>query len=148
MKLVKISETLGRQILEENLMGIYINYMCVYLCISPSIKWQHFNFFFYFFNKFIYLFIYGCVGTSLLHAGFLQLQRAGATLHCSEWASHCSGFSCCGVWALGLRASVVVAHGFSRCGLQALERRLSSCGARAQLLHGISTLNFYLYFLL
>ena len=39
MKLVKISETLGRQILEENLMGIYINYMCVYLCISPSIKW-------------------------------------------------------------------------------------------------------------
>ena len=34
-------------------------------------------------NKFIYLFIFGCVGSSLLRAGFLQLQRAGATLRCS-----------------------------------------------------------------
>ena len=39
--------------------------------------------------------------------------------------------SCCGVRALGARASVVVAHGLSSYGLQALERRLSSCGARA-----------------
>ena len=31
-------------------------------------------FFFFFFNKFIYLFIYlifGCIGSSLLHVGFL-----------------------------------------------------------------------------
>ena len=27
--------------------------------------------------KFIYLFIFGCVGSSLLHTGFLQLRRAG-----------------------------------------------------------------------
>ena len=40
-------------------------------------------------------------------------------------------FLCCGAQALGVRASVVVAHGLSSCGLQALERRLSSCGARA-----------------
>ena len=40
-------------------------------------------------------------------------------------ASHCSGFSCCGAWALGAWASVVVAC------------RLSSCGARAYLLHGM-----------
>ena len=52
-------------------------------------------------------------------------------------ASHCSGFSCCGVRALGTRASVVAAHGLSSCGSQALERRLSSCGARASLLHGM-----------
>ena len=38
---------------------------------------------------------------------------------------------CCRAWALGTRASVVVAHGLSSCGSQALERRLSSCGARA-----------------
>ena len=31
-------------------------------------------------------------------------------------------------------ASVVVAHGLSSCGSWALERRLSSCGARAYLL--------------
>ena len=38
---------------------------------------------------------------------------------------------CCGTWALGVQASVVGAHGLSSCGLWALERRLSSCGARA-----------------
>ena len=60
---------------------------------------------------------------------------------CGEWgilfvvvsaqASHCGGFSCWEAWALGTRASVVVAHGLSSCGLRALERRLSSCGTRA-----------------
>ena len=68
------------------------------------------------------LFIFGCVGTSLLRAGFLQLWQAGATLRCSAQASHCGGFSCCGVRALGTRA---------------LEHRLSSCGSRAQLLRGM-----------
>ena len=52
-------------------------------------------------------------------------------------ASHCGGFSCCGAWALGVRASVVVAHGLSSCGLRALECRLSSCGARAYLFRGM-----------
>ena len=37
----------------------------------------------------------GCSGSSLLHVGFLQLRRAGATLHCGVRASHCSGFSRC-----------------------------------------------------
>ena len=45
--------------------------------------------------------------------------------------------ACCGVWALGTWASVVVAHGLSSCGLQALEHRLSSCGPRAQLFRGM-----------
>ena len=35
------------------------------------------------------------------------------------------------VASLGAWASVVVAHGLSSCGSWALERRLSSCGARA-----------------
>ena len=91
---------------------------------------------------FIYLFIlifYFCFNlfyfwlrwSLVLHAGFLQLRRVGATLHCSALASHCSGFSCCEAWVLGVRASVIVARGLSSCGSQALERRLSSCGTRA-----------------
>ena len=52
-------------------------------------------------------------------------------LCCGTRASPCSGFSCCGAWALGAWASVVVARGLSSCGSRALERRLTSCGARA-----------------
>ena len=61
----------------------------------------------------------------------------GATLHCGAQASHCNGFSCCRAQALGTWASVVVARGFSSCGSRALERRLSSCGAGAQMLRGM-----------
>ena len=52
-------------------------------------------------------------------------------------ASHCGGFSCCGVQALGAWASVVVACGLSSCGSWALERRLSSSGIRAWSLCGM-----------
>ena len=55
-------------------------------------------------------FSFGCVGSLLLHAGFLQLWRAGATLRCGARASHCGGYSCCGAWALGAGASVVAAR--------------------------------------
>ena len=58
-------------------------------------------------------------------------------LRCSAQAPHCGGFSCCGVRALGARASVVVARGLSSCGSRSLERRLSSCGTRAYLLRGM-----------
>ena len=44
----------------------------------------------------IYLFIFGCVGSSFLCKGFLQLRRAGVTLHCGARASHYCGLSCCG----------------------------------------------------
>ena len=75
--------------------------------------WELFHFIF------IYLFIFGCVGSSLLCTGFLWLQRSGATLHCGAWASHCGGFPCCGAQALGAWASVVVARGLSSCGTRA-----------------------------
>ena len=58
--------------------------------------------FFFKFYLFIYLFIYlfyGCVGSSFLCEGFLQLRRAGATLHCGARASHYRGLSCCGAQA-------------------------------------------------
>ena len=62
---------------------------------------------------------------------------AGATPHCSAWSSHCGGFSCCRARALGMWASVVVAHGLSSCGSRAIEYRLSSCGEWAYLLGGM-----------
>ena len=75
--------------------------------------------FFQFFKKFIYLFIFGCVGSWLLRAGFLYLRRAGATLHGSMQTSHCGGFSCCRARALGVWASAVVVRGLSSCGTRA-----------------------------
>ena len=49
---------------------------------------------------FIYLFIiFGCVGSSFLCEGFLQLGQAGATLHRGARASHCRGLSRCGAQA-------------------------------------------------
>ena len=68
----------------------------------------------FFFLKFFLIF--GCVGSSLLRAGFLYLRRAGATVHCGARASHRCGFSCCGARVLGARASAVVARGLSSCG--------------------------------
>ena len=74
--------------------------------------------------KALFIYLFDCIGSSLLHMGFLLLWRAGAILLCGARASHCGGFSCCGARALGGRASVVVARGLLEC-------RLSSCGARA-----------------
>ena len=52
-----------------------------------------------FFLKFIYLFIFGCVGSSFLCEDFLQLWQAGATLHHGARASHYRDLSCCGAQA-------------------------------------------------
>ena len=73
---------------------------------------------------FDFFFFFGCVGSLLLHTGFLQLQQAGATLHCSA-------VSCCGAWALGMRASVVVACGLQSTGSVVVVHGLScftACG--------------------
>ena len=55
-------------------------------------------------------FFFNRPGSSLLHTGFLQLQRVEAT-HCVAQPSHCDGFS--------------------RHGTQALGTWLSSCGTQA-----------------
>ena len=65
-------------------------------------------------DSFFYKFIY-----------FIYLFLAVLGLHCSPWASHCGGFSCCRAWGLGPRASVVVAH------------RLQSAGS-VVVVHGLS----------
>ena len=72
---------------------------------------------------FLFFFLFGCIGSSLLHAGFLQLWRAGATLHCSVWASHC------GVQALGVQASLVVACGLQSAGSVVVVHGLSCSAA-------------------
>ena len=80
---------------------------------------------FFFFNKVIlFLFIFGCIGSLLLHVGFLS--------SCGE-----QGLLFLVVCRLLIVvASLVVEHriwarGLSSCGSRALERRLSSCGTRA-----------------
>ena len=49
------------------------------------------------FYLFTYLFIYlfGCVGSSFLCEGFLYWWQVGATLHRGAWATHYRGLSCC-----------------------------------------------------
>ena len=59
-----------------------------------------------------------CGEWGLLFVAVRGLLIAVASLHC-------------GARALGVQASVVPACRLSSCGLWALERRLSSCGARA-----------------
>ena len=95
-----------------------------------------------------FFFFFGCVGSSLLRAGFsLVVVRGGySSLRCAGFSlrwlfplwstgSRLTGFSRCGSWALERRLS---SYGFqalerrlSSYGFQALERRLSSCGAWA-----------------
>ena len=98
-----------------------------------------------FYLKFFFTFKYAILCFTTLFLNFIYLFLAVLGLCCCAWAfsscgkraSHCSGFSCCRARALGMRASVVVARGLSSCGLWALERRLSSCGTRAQLLRSM-----------
>ena len=69
-------------------------------CSQAHVFWFLFVCLFCFFKIIIYLFIiYGCVGSSFLCEGFLQLRQAGATLHRGARASHYRGLSCCGAQA-------------------------------------------------
>ena len=66
-----------------------------------SITFQTFflNFLIYYLLIIIIILIFGCVGSSFLCKGFLQLRRVGATLHRGARASHYRGLSCCGAQA-------------------------------------------------
>ena len=68
-------------------------------------------------SMFIYYFIFGCAGLSLVAGGLLS--------SCGVWASHCGGFSCCAARALGIQAPGAAAFGLSSCGYPALEHRLN-----------------------
>ena len=80
------------------------------------------NFLFVWFYKFMNLFIFGCIGSSLPHAGFSLVAASGgySSLWCAgfslQWllllwsiGSRCMGFSSCGtraqqLWCMGLVA--------------------------------------------
>ena len=67
--------------------------------MAPNTLFFFLNVQFEAFWGFFNLFIFGCVGSSFLCEGFLQLRQAGATLHRGARASHCRGLSCCGAQA-------------------------------------------------
>ena len=60
---------------------------------------------------FILFIILTALGLCCCAWAFSSCSERGTSLRCGAWASLCGGFSCCGAWALGVRASVVVAHG-------------------------------------
>ena len=109
----------------------------LYLIFVLIVQWPmpfYLKIFFNFYILFIYLFL----------AALSLCCCAQVLSSCGEWGLLfvvvcgllIAVASCCrarapGVWAPGMRASVVVAHGLSSCGSRALERRLSSCGAQA-----------------
>ena len=76
----------------------------VYLCI--------FLFYYCFLNKFIYLFIFGCIGSSLLCVDFSLVPESG-----SYSSLQCAGFSL--QWLLLLQSMGSRHVGFSSCGTQA-----------------------------
>ena len=77
--------------------------------------------FFFLFKKFyFFIFSFSCAGSWLLHRLLSSCGTRGLLSSCSEWASHCWGFSCCRVST----GSVVVAHG------SATLRHVGSSGIR------------------
>ena len=87
-----------------------------FLIISLSDLFIYFYLFIYFWLHWVFV---AAQGLSLF-----AVSRGYSSLRCTR-ASHCGSFSCCGAQALVTCASVVAARG------------LSSCGTRAQLLHGM-----------
>ena len=77
----------------------------------------------------MYLFIFGCAGSSLLCGLFSSGGRQGLLSSHSAQVSLCSGLSCWRAQAVGTWASVVAGYGLSICGSQALGHKLSSCEA-------------------
>ena len=74
----------------------------------------------------LYLFIFGYVGSLLLHRLFSSCGEQGllspVLVSWGAQASHCGDFFCCEALALGHMD-------FSSCSTLALEHRLNSCGA-------------------
>ena len=67
--------------------------------MRPLFSWDSHDVPWLFFFFFFFMFIFGCVGSSPLCEGPLQLRRVGATLHRGARASHYRGLSCCGAEA-------------------------------------------------
>ena len=81
----------------------------------------------------MHLFIYWpcCIPTAV--QAFSSCRELGLLSSCGVQASHCGGFLCFRVQALGRAAHVLLARGLSSGSSPALAHRLNSCGSRAQL---------------
>ena len=97
---------------------------------TPSFRSLLQNHFLFLKNNSIYLFVFGCARSSLLHRLVSTCVEGGLLSSCSAWASHCSGLSCW-AWTLGHRVSVVEAHGLFSCNPWAPEDKFNSCGTWA-----------------
>ena len=73
----------------------------------------------------LFIYLFWLCWFSIAAWAFLQLWQARPTLPCNEWASHCSGFSCCRAW-------ILQRTGFGSCGLWAHELRFPGSRAQAQ----------------
>ena len=86
---------------------------CTFSCIWWSLEclsvlstcWVFYPFYKELINLFLPVVDFHCC------VGFLQLWQVQAASRCTAWASHCSGFSCCGAQVLGHLGSVVAALG-------------------------------------
>ena len=82
-------------------------------------------------KKHLYLFIYDCVGSSLLPAGFLWLwlRKLGLLLvaECGLLTAMASFVAEHGLW--GAQTSVVAACGLRSCSSRDPEHSLNNCGA-------------------
>ena len=69
---------------------------------------------YYILERILFLFIFGCAGSSLLRGPFssCSCSKRGLLSSCGVQASHCSGPSCCRAWAIWCAGSVVEAPGF------------------------------------
>ena len=88
---------------------------------------------FFFFNGLVLLnnvlFIYWLRWVLVAVLRLSLVAASGGYSLLGAWASHCSGFSCCGARALGARASVVVAHGLWSAGSVVVAYGLSCSAA-------------------
>ena len=85
-------------------------------------------FFFFLFH----LFIFGYSGSFLSHGLFSSCGQRGPLSSFGGWTSLAVEH---GLWST--QASVVAASGLSSCSSRTVERKLSSCGARAWLAHSV-----------
>ena len=87
----------------------------------------------FFFNKFIYLYLFIYFWLCWV---FVVVRRLSLVVASRGYSLlRCAGFSL--QWLVLLQSTGSRRRGFSSCGTWALERRLSSCGTWALLLHGM-----------
>ena len=122
-----------RENVQSMVAGIVINYffMLWLCCLEYTIHHLFLKI-----NLFIYLFLV-VLGLHCCTRAFSSCGQRGPLFVAVRRLLIAVACLCCRAWALGTRASVVVACRLSSCGLRALEHRLSSCGAWAQLLCGM-----------